>query len=341
MIPLSKLFTPAYEIEHIIPQSRYFDDSLSNKVICESEVNKLKDRQLGFEFIKNHAGQIVQLTQGGTVKIQTVDAYERFVKDHYSTSGIKMKKLLMEDIPDDFIERQMNDSRYISKFVKGVLSNIVREKLENGEYEQEAVSKNLISCNGSITTYLKRDWGMEHVWNSIILPRFLRLNQLTETDCFTKTNKEGHIIPNVPLELSKGFNKKRIDHRHHAMDAIVIACATRDHVNLLNNEAAHSKHNANRYQLQRKLRRFEKIVINGKEREIAKEFIKPWDTFTTDAKQVLENIIVSFKQNIRVINKTTNSYQHFDENGKNSQNKKKATVGPSASQCIRTPSLAR
>lgn len=316
MIPLSKLFTPAYEIEHIIPQSRYFDDSLSNKVICESEVNKLKDRQLGFEFIKNHAGQIVQLTQGGTVKIQTVDAYERFVKDHYSTSGIKMKKLLMEDIPDDFIERQMNDSRYISKFVKGVLSNIVREKLENGEYEQEAVSKNLISCNGSITTYLKRDWGMEHVWNSIILPRFLRLNQLTETDCFTKTNKEGHIIPNVPLELSKGFNKKRIDHRHHAMDAIVIACATRDHVNLLNNEAAHSKHNANRYQLQRKLRRFEKIVINGKEREIAKEFIKPWDTFTTDAKQVLENIIVSFKQNLRVINKTTNSYQHFDENGK-------------------------
>jgi CRISPR-associated endonuclease Csn1 len=316
MIPLSKLFTPAYEIEHIIPQSRYFDDSFSNKVICEAEVNKLKDRQLGYEFIKNHAGQIVQLTQGGTVKIQTVDVYERFVKDHYSTSGIKMKKLLMADIPDDFIERQMNDSRYISKFVKGVLSNIVREKQENGEYEQEAVSKNLISCNGSITTYLKRDWGMENVWNSIILPRFLRLNQLTGTDCFTKLNNEGHTIPIVPFELQKGFNKKRIDHRHHAMDAIVIACATRDHVNLLNNEAAHSKHNANRYQLQRKLRRFEKIVINGKEREIAREFLKPWESFTTDAKHCLEQIIVSFKQNLRVINKTTNYYQHFDDNGK-------------------------
>lgn len=316
MIPLSKLFTPAYEIEHIIPQSRYFDDSLSNKVICEAEVNKLKDRQLGFEFIKNHAGQIVQLTQGGTVKIQTVDAYERFVKDHYSTSGLKMKKLLMEDIPDDFIERQMNDSRYISKFVKGVLSNIVRERQEDGEYEQEAVSKNLISCNGSITTHLKRDWGMENVWNSIILPRFLRLNQLTGTECFTKLNNEGHPIPIVPFELQKGFNKKRIDHRHHAMDAIVIACATRDHVNLLNNEAAHSKHNANRYQLQRKLRRFEKIAINGKEREIAKEFLKPWETFTADAKHSLEQIIVSFKQNLRVINKTTNSYQHFDDNGK-------------------------
>lgn len=316
MIPLATLFTSAYEIEHVIPQSRYFDDSFSNKVICEAEVNKLKNRLLGYEFIKAHHGEKVQLTQGKTVEILSVEAYEKFVKDNYSRNRTKMKKMLMNDIPDGFIERQLNDSRYISKVVKGLLSNIVREKLENGEYEQEAVSKNLISCNGSITDRLKKDWGLNEVWNSIILPRFKRLNELTGKDCFTTYNSEGHEIPNMPLELQRGFNKKRIDHRHHAMDAVVIACATRDHVNLLNNEAAHSKHNANRYQLQRKLRRFEKTVIDGKEREIAKEFIKPWDTFTTDTKQALENIIVSFKQNLRIINKTTNHYQHYDENGK-------------------------
>ncbi len=309
MIPLAKLFTSAYEIEHIIPQSRYFDDSFSNKVICEAEVNKLKDRQLGFEFIKNHKGEKVQISQGKVVEIMSVEAYEMFVKDHYSSNRTKMKKLLMDDIPDGFIERQLNDSRYISKLVKGLLSNIVREKLENGEYEQEAVSKNLLSCNGSITDRLKKDWGMNDVWNSIILPRFQRLNALTGKDCFTTLNAEGHEIPNMPLELQKGFSKKRIDHRHHAMDAIVIACATRDHVNLLNNEAAHSKHNANRYQLQNKLRRKD-------EEGHYREFLKPWDSFTTDAKQTLENIIVSFKQNLRIINKTTNNYQHYDENGK-------------------------
>ena len=316
MIPLGKLFTSTYEIEHVIPQSRYFDDSFSNKVICEAEVNKLKDRLLGYEFIKAHHGEKVQLSQGKTVEILSVEAYEKFVKDHYSNNRTKMKKLLMDDIPDGFIERQMNDSRYISKVVKGMLSNIVREKLENGEYEQEAVSKNLIPCNGSITDRLKKDWGMNEVWNSIILPRFQRLNEITGKDCFTTISAEGHLITQMPLELQKGFNKKRIDHRHHAMDAIVIACATRDHVNLLNNEAAHSKHNANRYQLQRKLRRFEKTVIDGKEREIAKEFIMPWNTFATDTKQALEDIIVSFKQNLRVINKTTNHYQHYDENVK-------------------------
>jgi CRISPR-associated endonuclease Csn1 len=311
MIPLAKLFTSAYEIEHVIPQSRYFDDSFSNKVICEAEVNKLKDRQLGFEFIKAHKGEKVQISQGKTVEILSIEAYEKFVKDNYANNRTKMKKLLMDDIPDGFIERQLNDSRYISKLIKNLLSNIVREKLPNGEYEQEAVSKNLISCNGSITDRLKKDWGMNDVWNSIILPRFKRLNELTKMDCFTAISPEGHEFPAMPLELKKGFNKKRIDHRHHAMDAIVIACTTRDHVNLLNNEAAHSKKydKSYRYDLQSKLRRKD-------EEGHYKEFLKPWDSFITDAKQALDNIIVSFKQNLRVINKTTNYYQHYDENGK-------------------------
>ena len=71
MIPLGKLFTPAYEIEHIIPQSRYFDDSFNNKVICESEVNKLKDNSLGYEFIKKHHGEKVELSFGRVVNIFT------------------------------------------------------------------------------------------------------------------------------------------------------------------------------------------------------------------------------------------------------------------------------
>lgn len=319
-IPLSKLFTTEYEIEHIIPQSRYFDDSFSNKVICEAVVNKnpYKDNQLGYEFIKKNAGRIVSelSTNGKTVKIFTVEEYERFVKEHYSHNRIKMNKLLMDEIPDKFIERQLNDSRYISKYIKGILSNIVREKDANGEYEQEAVSKNLITCNGTIIDRLKKDWGMNDVWNRIVLPRFERLNQITATTNFTQNNTEGHPIPSMPLELQKGFNKKRIDHRHHAMDAIVIACTTREHVNLLNNEAAHSKHNANRYQLSYKLRRREKVRIGNEEKEVFKEFFMPWQTFPIDVQNAIENMVVSFKQNLRVVNKTNNKYEHYDENGK-------------------------
>lgn len=344
IIPLSKLFTTDYQIEHVIPQSRYFDDSSSNKVICESEVNQLKDNCLGFEFIKNHHGQKVELNFGKTVEILSVEAYEKFVKDNYSRNRSKMKKLLMEDIPDGFIERQLNDSRYISKVVKGLLSNIVRE-----DGEEEATSKNLISCTGGITDQLKRDWGLNDVWNTIVYPRFERLNELTKSNKFGQwENKNGKRVfqTQMPLELQKGFNKKRIDHRHHAMDALVIACATRSHVNYLNNEAAKANAKESRYDLRRKLRRIETVqiekLIDGKKIlkniEVAKEFFKPWDTFTQDAQIALENIIVSFKQNLRVLNRSTNYYEsykdeqgnlRFDKNGKPEKGRIKQTKGDS------------
>ena len=303
MIPLGKLFTPAYEIEHIIPQARYFDDSFSNKVICESEVNKLKSNMLGHEFISKHRGEKVPLSGGGCVNIFSVADYEKFVKDNYAKSIVKQRKLLMDDIPEQFIARQLNDSRYISRVVKSLLSNIVRE-----ESEQEEVSKNLIVCTGGVTDRLKKDWGINDVWNKIILPRFLRMNEITGTDSFTAPNTNGRLIPAMPLELQKGFNKKRIDHRHHAMDAIVIACANRNIVNYLNNESASKNAKIARYDLQRLLCDKQKTDEQGNYRWLIR---KPWPTFTQDVYATLQNIIVSFKQNLRVINKTVNYYQRY------------------------------
>lgn len=308
MIPLGKLFTPAYEIEHVIPQSRYFDDSFSNKVICEAEVNKLKSNLLGHEFIVKHHGEIVELPFGKKVKIFTVDEYEQFVKDNYSRTRGKMKKLLMDDIPEEFVTRQLNDSRYISKVVKSLLSNIVREK-----GEEEAISKNVIPCTGGVTDRLKKDWGVNDVWNKIILPRFQRLNELTNTNKFTTKSFGNHEIPAMPLELQKGFNKKRIDHRHHAMDAIIIACANRNIINYLNNESATAKAKLSRYDLQKLLCDKAKTDDNGNYKWVIR---KPWVSFTQDTYLALENIIVSFKQNLRVINKATNHFLHYDEEGK-------------------------
>jgi len=315
IIPLNKLFTPEYEIEHIIPQSRYFDDSFSNKIICESAVNKLKDNYIGLAFIKQFHGTIVDCGLGKTVKIFEADEYEEFVKKHYAKNRSKKAKLLLEEIPEKMIERQMNDTRYISKYISGVLSNIVR--VEDGT-DVGVNSKNIVPGNGKITTVLKQDWGLNDVWNDLILPRFERMNQLTNSTDFTAWN-ENHqkFLPTVPIELSKGFSKKRIDHRHHAMDALVIACVTKEHVNLLNNQSA--KSDTKRYDLKKKLMKFEKAVYNDAktgeriEKDVPKQFLKPWGNFTIDAKNSLENIVVSFKQNLRVINKATNYYEKYVE----------------------------
>ena len=258
------------------------------------------------EFIKKHGGEIVELSFGRSVKIFTEYEYEKFVSDYYGKNRTKLRKLMMDDIPEEFISRQLNDSRYISKVIKGLLSNIVRE-----DGEEEAISKNLIVCTGSVTDRLKKDWGINDVWNKIVLPRFVRLNEITGRVQFTSKNIDGHEIPSLPLEFQKGFSKKRIDHRHHAMDAIVIACAGRNIVNYLNNASASGKAKISRYDLQHLL--CDKLKTDGMGNY--KWFIKkPWETFTQDVYAALDSIIVSFKQNLRVINKATNLYTHF-ENG--------------------------
>ncbi len=305
VIPLNRLFTSDYEIEHIIPQSRFFDDSFGNKVICESEVNKLKDNQLGLEFIKNHHGEKVSLNYGKSVEIFSEEGYQDFVMKHYASSTGKMKKLLLEDIPEKMIERQLNDTRYISKVVKNLLSNIVRE-----ENEQETTSKNVLSSNGSITSILKQDWGLNDIWNDIITPRFVRLNQITNSSNFGKINPQTNkFLPQVPFELQKGFSKKRIDHRHHAMDAMVIACASRNHINYLNNEYAKADKKDTRYDLKSTL--CLKKYNEGSKDNYKWVFKNPWNNFALDAKEILQTTLVSFKQNLRVINKTVNHHQKW------------------------------
>ena len=311
-IPLSGLFSLDYQIEHIIPQSRYFDDSMSNKIICESEVNQLKDNKTAFVFIKEHGTEKVSLSQGKNVQVLSLEQYEEHCNIYFKGNKSKLTKLLSEDIPEGFIERQLNDSRYISKLVKNLLSNVVRE-----EKEVEATSKHLVPVTGFITSKLKQDWGLNDKWNEIIAPRFQRLNELESNEGEPPSTRFGYwddainaFRTQVPDELAKGFSKKRIDHRHHALDALVIACCGRTHINYLNSLNAEKQN----YSLR------DLLLVKNKQGAYTKHFLAPWNGFTEDSKDALEHVVVSFKQNLRVINKTNNKTWQWRE--KDGQRKK-------------------
>jgi CRISPR-associated endonuclease Csn1 len=316
-IMISELFTHKYQIEHIFPQSRYFDDSLSNKIICEAEVNELKDNRTAYEFIRTFGGANVDLGQGKSIKVLTLPDYEQHVKTYFSKNKFKRENLLTEDIPESFINRQMNDSRYISKVVKNLLSKIVRE-----EDEKEVTSKHIVPVTGAITSQMKQDWGLNDIWNDIITPRFKRMNALTQTNDFGEINPNTNkFLPKVPDSLLKGFSKKRIDHRHHALDALVIACTSKDHINYITSINTKREN----FSLVKKLRRVEEIErdkrqpdgsIKRVKQNVAKEFHKPWNSYTQDTISKLESTIISFKQNTRIINKTKNKrWKWVDENG--------------------------
>ncbi len=313
VIPLSGLFTESYEIEHVIPRSRYFDDSMSNKVICETEVNRLKDAMTAYEFIEKHGGNEVKC-DGKQVSILSVAKYEEQVNTYFKHNRVKLANLLSPDVPEGFITRQLNDTRYISKFIKGVLSNVVRE-----QGEKEATSKNLIPINGAITSKLKQDWGLNDQWNALLVPRFERMNQITNSQDYGFFDPKINAFRiQVPDELRKNFNKKRIDHRHHALDAIVIACTTRKHVQYLN--ALNSKNE--KMALQKGLLRKND---NG---DYTKHFLAPSPNFAPVVKKALEGIVISFKQNLRVINKTNNkTWQWREKDGKYKKELVKQTKG--------------
>ena len=305
-IPMSRLFTIDYQIEHIIPQSRYFDDSLSNKIICESEVNQLKDNQTAYEFIKNHGTEKVSLGEGKMVEVFTLEQYENHCNQYFKKNKTKLKKLLSEDIPEGFIERQLNDSRYISKLIKGLLGNLV-------------TSKHIVPATGSITSKLKQDWGLNDKWNELVASRFQRLNKMTNSDRFGYWDEKINAFrTQVPDEISKGFSKKRIDHRHHALDALVIACCTRKHTHYLNALNAENKN----YGLR------DSLLIKNENGHYTKYFQHPWINFSIEAKSVLEKTIISFKQNTRVINKANNkTWQWIEKDGQFKKVLEKQTKG--------------
>jgi CRISPR-associated endonuclease Csn1 len=293
-IKLSELFTAKYQVDHIIPRAKFYDDSFANKVVVEAEVNALKDNRLAIQFIEDTQGKDIELTNGETVKVLSLEAYKQFADDVFN-SGKKKRHLKLYEIPEGFVERQMNDTKYISKTVAQFLRPIAV-----GAETDEGV----IYTSGSITSDLKNKWGLNKLWKEILKPRFERLENILE---------EKLVLPSETKEGDYHFAKdyKRIDHRHHALDALVIACTSRGHIKYLNSLNSISNNKKEEWGKWKYLLNKKKQLEN-KENGMT-EFGVPWDKFYLDAKDAVESIIVSHKPTTRLISKAVNKYYKWEE----------------------------
>lgn len=325
-IKLSDLFDrKKYEIEHIFPQERITLNALYNKVICETEINKEKKSATGYAFISNaKSKQIFCVAHNRQIEILGIEAYEELVKRNFS--GRKRDILLSKEIPDEFTNSQLNNSQYISKMAMKLLSNIVREKDEDSFR-----SKHILVTNGVITSTLKKHWQLNDTWHEIISPRFKRLNELTNSNLFGDYRDiNGHrvFINALPEVINKDIDLKRIDHRHHALDALVIALTTENHVQYLNNISSQNENDEDKL----KTRKAIKFQLTNSRKGLNDEkewyFLPPAQIKTKDgikkieyqfgelksdifkeiAKNALENTIASFKQKNRVIRQRWNKY---------------------------------
>ncbi len=303
IIKLSELFTENYEIDHIIPRAKFYDDSFSNKVVVEAEVNKFKNNRLAIQFIEDVQGTDIKLSNGELIKVLSMEDYLRFIDEVFSNKK-KKNHLKSYEVPEGFIERQLNDTKYISRTVAQFLRPV-----SAGTESDEGV----IYTSGAITSDLKNKWGLNKLWKDILRPRFERLESILE---------EKLIFPSVTKAGDYHFGKeyKRIDHRHHALDALIIACTSRRHIKYINslNSFSNDKKDIIRYNDWSKW----KYLLNKKKqldnnKNGMTEFEMPWKSFYQEAKDAIESIIVSHKPTSRLVSKSYNKYYKWakDEDG--------------------------
>jgi len=144
-IDIRRLLEEGYaEIDHALPYSRSFDDSLSNKVLVHIKENQEKGDSTPFEYLG-----------GGTT--ERWKRYRDFVESNKKYGRSKRSKLLREQLDpnetEEFLERNLSDTRFIARFFKNLVESSLL--LDGGQG-----SKRCVVVSGQMTAYLRRHWGL-------------------------------------------------------------------------------------------------------------------------------------------------------------------------------------
>ena len=208
-ISLAQLFTPAVEIEHIIPYSRSMDNSMMNKTLAFRTFNAKKGNKTPLEFFENDENEL--------------DEFKKRVK-HFPEA--KKDRFLMKSKDlGGFLNSQMVNNAYIAKQI--------REHLLKS-FKSEAIEM----TNGQMTELVRSSLALDQILNPV--KRADGYNIRGKAWCIYNGNEPikfiergNDVLPTIynGYKVVKGaiYNNKfypaksRGDHRHHAVDALVTA----------------------------------------------------------------------------------------------------------------------
>ncbi len=221
------IVTARTEIDHILPFSRTLDNSVSNLVVCMAEANRVKGNNTPYEAFgqKNPPGY----------------DYD-YILANVADFPYKKRRRFEKDAMDwfegerDFLDRQLNETQYLSRTARTYLAHLYNEKAE-GSYRVFAIP-------GKMTALLRRGWG---------------LNGMLSESGEEQTER-----------------KQRDDHRHHAIDAFIVANTTQRLLQKFAREAGSSWQDA--------------------AERLAELTPKPWDGFgRNELRPFLDKMVVSHR----------------------------------------------
>lgn len=187
------------EVEHIIPKSVLYDDSYGNKTCACHECNQTKGNRTALEYIRAKGWE--------TKYMERINDLLKEKKISYSKH--QRLRWLKEDIPSDFLERQLRLTQYISRQAMAILQQGIRR---------------VSASEGGVTARLRSLWGYGKILHTLNLDRYDSMGETERVSREGETTEELHITN----------WSKRMDHRHHAIDALVVACTRQSYIQRLN-----------------------------------------------------------------------------------------------------------
>lgn len=222
-----------FEIEHIIPQSRGGTDTYNNLCLVSRADNEAKGNDFAYDyFVKSKDPEMIGaiLNNARTKLKNKAWRFEADAREKFEDEGDKEET-----------NRYMTDTRYVSKLAARYLRAIIDCSADDGVIENR-----ILAVKGGQTAELRKRWnlqGLEYDLMGLNIPRYI--------DCapYWQNLETGEIIdgeqkPDIDGNW-KFYNckknpewsaKPRIDHRHHAMDAITVACCNWNMIRQMANE---------------------------------------------------------------------------------------------------------
>lgn len=264
------------EVEHIIPKSVLYDDSYGNKTCACRRCNKEKGNRTALEYIRAKGWEAEYMERINDLLKEKKISYSKYQRLRW----------LKEDIPSDFLERQLRLTQYISRQAMAILQQGIRR---------------VSASEGGVTARLRSLWGYDDILHTLNLDRY---DSMGETD---RVSREGETTEKLRI---KNWSKRK-DHRHHAIDALVVASTRQGYIQRLNRVSSESEREAMSGEIEmQKVTKTDKLSLL--ERWLTQ---RPHFSVRTVSDKVAE-ILISYRPGQRVVTRGRNIYRKKTADGR-------------------------
>ncbi|WP_160137416.1 type II CRISPR RNA-guided endonuclease Cas9 [Chryseobacterium sp. c4a] len=284
----------AYDVDHIVPKALLFDDSQTNKVLVHRKCNSTKTNQTAYDYIATKGDEQVRVYseriddwfKRGIISYNKMQRLKVSHKEYLERKKLGKETETDKKLWENFIDRQLRDTQYISRKSRDILQKICN---------------NVTTTEGGVTAKLRNLWGWDDVLMNLQMPKYKELGQTVTKEWTSEHGKRKH-----QKEEIENWTK-RDDHRHHAIDALVIACTRQSFIHRIN-----TLNSSETKDLMVKEVEEAKIEFNEKT-TLLEKYLKTQKPFSTqEVMQEADRVLISFKAGKKVATITK-----FKATGKN------------------------